>query len=164
MKTYTTNKETPFTLVLMLVFLCSAMLSCKTGTAGVPAKKFMNLDDKPLPGYTHVVTATPGKTIYLSGMGGSAADGTMPKDFHTQADNTFKNIGRALKMAGADFKDIVKINYFVSDIGNLQELRSIRSGYLNMQAPPASTLVQAVLVSDLLVEIECVAVVSESGK
>lgn len=124
-------------------------------------KQFMNLDGKQPPGYTHIVTSPPGKTIYLSGMGGNAPDGTMPKDFPTQAGNTFRNIGRALRMAGADFKDIVKINYFVTDLKNLQELRSVRARYLNMQAPPAATLVQAGLVGDLLVEIECVAIVPD---
>ncbi len=124
-------------------------------------KQFMNLDGKQPPGYTHIVTSPPGKMIYLSGMGGNAPDGSMPADFPTQADNTFKNIGRALKMAGAEFKDIVKINYFVTDLKNLQELRTVRARYLNMQAPPAATLVQAGLVGDLLVEIECVAIVPE---
>ena len=131
------------------------------GAGNKPAKQFMNLDGKHPPGYTHVVTSLPGKTVYLSGMGGRAPDGTLPKDFPAQADNTFKNIGRALKLAGADFKDIVKINYFVSDIKNMQQLREVRAKYLNMQAPPAATLVQAGLGGDLLVEIECVAVVPE---
>ena len=148
------------TIGLFLV-IAGGALFLLTGAGDKPTKQFMNLDGKHPPGFSQIVTTPPGRTIYLSGMGGTAPDGTVPKDFATQADNTFKNIGRALKMAGADFKDIVKINYFVTDIGDLQSLRDIRARYLNLQSPPAATLVQAGLAGDLQVEIECVAVVPE---
>ncbi len=141
--------------------LAGGALLLLTAADNKPMKQFLNLDGKPRPGFSQIVITPPGRTIYLSGMGGTAPDGTVPKDFATQADNTFKNIGRALKMAGVDFKDIVKINYFVTDIKNLQPLRDVRARYLNMQSPPAATLVQAGLAGDLQVEIECVAVVPE---
>ena len=132
------------------------------GAASRPAKQFWNYpgEAKP-PGYTRVVSAAPGRTIYISGAGGSAPDGTMPADFPSQAKNTFENIGRSLKLAGARFKDVVKINYFVTDMSNTQELRRIRAGYLNMDAPPAATLVQAGLGKGLLLEVEAIAVAPE---
>ena len=132
---------------------------------GIAAKKsnkqFLNLDGKKPPGYTHVVTSPPGKLIFLSGMGGSASDGSMPVDFSSQARNTFENLKRALALAGATFKDVVKINYFATDLANTGELRRIRAEYLDMQHPPASTLVQAGLSPGLLLEVELVAVVPE---
>jgi enamine deaminase RidA (YjgF/YER057c/UK114 family) len=99
--------------------------------------------------------------IFISGLGGSAPDGTMPGDFSTQARNTFENIKRCLELAGASFSDLVKINYYVTDIANTAELRRIRSGYLNMQQPPAATLVQVGLSPGLLVEIEAVAIIPQ---
>jgi enamine deaminase RidA (YjgF/YER057c/UK114 family) len=126
-----------------------------------PSKQFVNLDGKKPPGFSQIVVTPPGRTVYLSGMGGAAPDGTVPRDFATQADNTFRKIGRALKLAGAGFKDIVKINYFVTDIKNVNQLREIRARYLNMESPPAATLVQAGLTGELQVEIECIAVVPE---
>jgi len=130
------------------------------GAAGRPGKQFFNYpgEAKP-PGYTRVVTSAPGRIIYLSGTGGTEADGKMPADFSSQAKNTFENMSRALKLAGANFKDVVKINYFVTDMNNTQELRRIRAGYLNMDAPPAATLVQAGLGAGLLLEVEAVAIV-----
>ncbi|MEO7652713.1 MAG: RidA family protein [Bryobacteraceae bacterium] len=123
-------------------------------------KEFLNFEGKPKPpGYTHVVTSPPGKMIFVSGQGGSGADGKMPEDFPSQATNTFENISRALKMAGAGFKDIVKINYYVTDMANTTELRRIRALYLNMENPPAATLVQAGLGKGLLLEVEAVAIV-----
>ena len=122
-------------------------------------KQFLNLDGKKPPGYTHVVVSPPGRMIFISGQGGSAPDGAMPKDFESQARNTFENIGRCLKIAGASYRDIVKINYFVTDMKYTPELRKVRANYLNMDAPPAATLVATSLGSGLLLEVEAVAIV-----
>jgi len=135
------------------------------GSAALAAKKmnkqFLNLDGKKPPGYTNVVTSPPGKMIFLSGMGGSGPDGSMPADFSSQARNTFENLKRALALAGATFKDVVKINYFATALANTAELRRIRAEYLDMERPPASTLVQAGLSQGMLLEVELVAVVPE---
>jgi enamine deaminase RidA (YjgF/YER057c/UK114 family) len=135
------------------------------GLLGQPPKKstkhFLNVGGKKPPGYTHVVTSPPGKMIYVSGQGGTADDGKMPPDFHTQARNTFESLKRCLALAGASFKDVVKINYFVSDMGNTAELRRVRSEYLDMELPPASTLVQTGLGTGMLLEVEAVAIVPE---
>jgi 2-iminobutanoate/2-iminopropanoate deaminase len=141
--------------------IAGGVLLLLTGAGDKAAKQFMNLDGKKPRGFSQIVVTPPGRTVYLSGIGGTAQDGTVPKDFATQVDNAFKNIGRALKMTGVDFKDIVKINYFVTDIKKIQQLREIRARYLNMQSPPAATLVQAGLTGELQVEIECIAVVPE---
>lgn len=125
-------------------------------------KQFMNLEYFPKPnGYTHVVTSPPGKMIFLSGQGGASQDGEMPKDFASQAENTFKNIEQCLRLAGAGFDDIVKINYYLTDIGKLEELRAVRAKYINMSKPPASTLVETRLIGDLLLEIEAIAIVPQ---
>src|SRR5262245_49754993 len=132
------------------------------GAAKRPAAQFWNYPGEPKPpGYTRVVSAPAGRTIYISGAGGTAPDGTLPADFSSQAKNTFENIGRCLKLAGASYKDVVKINYFVTDLSNTQELRRVRAGYLNMDAPPAATLVQAGLGPGLLLDVEAIAVAPE---
>ena len=64
-------------------------------------------------------------------------------------------------MAGAKFEDVVKINYYVTDMSNTAELRRVRAQYLNMNAPPASTLVQVGLGEGLLLEVEAIAIVSD---
>lgn len=124
-------------------------------------KKFLNLEGQKPPGYTHVVTSPPGRMIFISGRGGVGKDGVMPPSFGQQATNTFEDLKRCLALAGATFKDVVKINYFVKDLSYTGELRRIRSQYLNMDAPPAATLVQAGLSEGLLLEVEAVAIVPE---
>ena len=134
-----------------------------TASQPKPMKQFLNPDGVPKPaGYTQVVSSGQGRMIFISGQGGASADGQMPADFASQASNTFENIGRCLSAAGAKFEDIVKINYYVTDLSNTTELRRIRAKYLNQSAPPASTLVQAELIGKgLLLEVETLAIVPE---
>jgi 2-iminobutanoate/2-iminopropanoate deaminase len=139
--------------------LFTAVLSAQT--AKTAKKQFLNLDGQKPPGYTHVVTSAPGRMIFISGRGGTANDGSMPADFATQATNTFEDLKRCLALAGASFKDVVKINYFIGDLSNTAELRKVRAKYLNMDAPPAATLVQAGLGGGLLLEVEAVAMLPE---
>jgi enamine deaminase RidA (YjgF/YER057c/UK114 family) len=131
----------------------------------MPAKKtskqFLNVGGKKPPGYTHVVKSPPGNMIFISGQGGSGADGSMPADFSAQARNTFENLKQCLALAGASFKDVVKINYFLTDLTNLGELRRVRSAYLDVENPPASTAVQSGLTQGLLLEVEAIAVIPE---
>jgi enamine deaminase RidA (YjgF/YER057c/UK114 family) len=135
------------------------------GALAIPAKKmtkqFLNLDGHKPPGYTHVVTSPPGKMIFISGRGGAGTDGKLPADFGEQVKNTFEDLKRCLAMAGASFKDVVKINYFVTDLSKTAELRKIRAQYLDMEHPPAATLVQAGLGGGSLVEIEAIAMMPE---
>lgn len=125
------------------------------------AKQFLNVNGEKPPGYTHVVTSAPGKMIFISGRGGTAVDGKMPPDFSTQARNTFEGLKRCLALAGADFKDVVKVNYYIKDISNITELRQIRAKYLDLEHPPAATLVQVGLSGELQLEVELIAMIPE---
>ena len=140
--------------------LTGGLLLSVTASPRKTAKQFLNLDGAKPPGYTHVVTSPPGRMIFVSGQGGTR-DGKLPEDFAGQATNTFENIRRCLALAGAKFDDIVKINYYVTDLKNTAELRRIRANYLNMNAPPAATLVQVGLGGGLHLEVEAIAIVPE---
>jgi enamine deaminase RidA (YjgF/YER057c/UK114 family) len=146
--------------IIVLSFACGIIAGTFAGSLSKLTKQFLNLDGKQPPGYTHVVTSAPGKMIFISGRGGLAHDGKMPADFETQAKNTFEDLKRCLALAGASFEDVVKINYYVTDLGNTAKLRSIRADYLDMAHPPSATLVQAGLGGNALVEIEAVAMIS----
>ena len=80
-------------------------------------------------------------------------------------ERVFANLKIALAAAGATFHDVVKITYFVVDLKpeHVPHIREVRRKYLNMEHPPASSLVgvAALVVPDWLIEIELVAVVAE---
>lgn len=130
------------------------------------AKQFINPPAlNPTSGFTHVVTATGGTTIYVSGQAGVDEKGEVVGrgDFRAQVERTFENLRAALAAAGATFADVVKVTYFVVGLksDHVPILREVRGRYLDWENPPASTLVgvAALVVPDWLVEIDLVAVV-----
>jgi enamine deaminase RidA (YjgF/YER057c/UK114 family) len=118
-------------------------------------------------GWTHVVTATGGKTVYVSGQVSVNERGEVvgKGDLRAQTEQTFENLKHALAAAGATFCDVVKTNLFVVGLKpeHVPVLREVRSRYVSAQQAPASTLVgvSALVGADWLIEIEAVAVVPE---
>jgi enamine deaminase RidA (YjgF/YER057c/UK114 family) len=121
----------------------------------------------PTIGWTHVVTATSGKTVYISGQVSVNERGEVigKGDLRAQTVQTFENLKHALAAAGATFRDVVKSNLYVVGLKpeHVPILREVRSRYFSAQQPPASTLVgvQALVGPDWLIEIEVVAVMAE---
>ncbi|MBP3956371.1 RidA family protein [Gemmata sp. G18] len=130
-------------------------------------KQFINPPAlNPANGYSHVVTATAGKTIYVSGQVSlnERAEVVGKGDLRAQTEHVFENLKSALAAAGATINDVVKVTYFVVDLKpeHLGHIREVRKKYLNQEPPPASSLVgvAALAVPDWLIEIEVIAVVA----
>jgi enamine deaminase RidA (YjgF/YER057c/UK114 family) len=66
-------------------------------------------------GWTHLVTATGGKTVYVSGQVSVNERGEVvgKGDLRAQAVQTFENLRLALAAVGASFRDVVKTNLYV---------------------------------------------------
>jgi enamine deaminase RidA (YjgF/YER057c/UK114 family) len=113
-------------------------------------------------GYTHVVLAADGRTVYIAGQ--VAVDSTNAivgqGDFRAQAERVFANLRIALASVGATYSDLVKTTTFITDVSNSVALREIRTKYLDPARPPANSLipVPALARPELLLEIEAVAV------
>lgn len=132
--------------------------------ANVPASiRFINPPDLgPTPGYTHVVEVSGGSVVYIAGQVPLDGSGQLvgPGDFAAQAHQVFQNLQIALAAVGADFNQVVKLNYYLTDMGTqLLPLREIRNQYINTASPPASTAVEVrrLFREDVLLEIEAVA-------
>jgi enamine deaminase RidA (YjgF/YER057c/UK114 family) len=128
--------------------------------------EFVNPPDLcPTYGWTHVVAATGGKTIYISGQVAVDQRGQVVGrgDLGIQTEQAFRNVALALKAAGASFRDVVKTSLFVVGLKpeHVPIIREVRSRYVDANHPPASTLVgvPALVGSDWLIEIEAVAVI-----
>jgi enamine deaminase RidA (YjgF/YER057c/UK114 family) len=113
------------------------------------------------PGFTHVVTVTNARMIYIAGQVALDSSGNLVGlgDFRAQARQVFENIRAALEAVGASFGDVIKLNYYLLDAAQLPLLREIRDSYVNTQQPPASTAVQVSRLAreEFLLEIEAVA-------
>jgi enamine deaminase RidA (YjgF/YER057c/UK114 family) len=127
--------------------------------------RFLNPDalSKP-PGYTHVVEASgPVRIVYLAGQLGLDRSGNVvgaAGDFRAQAVQTFENLKAGLAAVGGGFRDVVKLNNYLTDMSHLPIFREVRDSYLPATNKPASTTIQ---ISGLarpgaLLEIEAVAI------
>lgn len=114
--------------------------------------------------YTPVVRATGGTTIYISGQVSADADGKVVGvgDFAAQARQVFENLRLALAAVDADFSHVVKMTSYIVDYhpGLREAYGAARSAAFG-ETLPASTLigVQALAMSEYLIEVEVIAVV-----
>jgi reactive intermediate/imine deaminase len=127
------------------------------------SRRFLSPETLPPPfGYSQIVDARAGRIVYISGQVPLDAEGRLvgEGDFDAQVRQVFDNLAAALEAAGASWSDVVKLTYFVVDIGQIAALRAIRDDYVDTQHPPASTLVEvsSLFRHDVLVEIEAVAI------
>ena len=75
-----------------------------------------------------------------------------------QAEQVLKNIGEILKAAGADYRDVVKCEIFLTNISDFVKINELYGKYFFSTPKPAR---QTVEVSNLpkgaLIEISCIA-------
>ena len=138
-------------------------LSPRVGVAQSSSTRYVNPATLAKPsGYTHVVIAPDGRTVYIAGQVALDSTGAVvgEGDFGAQADQVYRNLERALQSIGGSMADLVKTTTFVTDIKNLPSLREIRLRRLSKTQPPANTLLEVSSLArpELLIEIEAVAV------
>jgi len=112
------------------------------------------------PVYAHVVKA--GNTIYVAGQVAQDETGQVVGrgDITAQATQVFENLKKALAAAGADFRNVVKINIYLTDPRYREPLGKVRAQYIRDPLPASTLVVVAGLAEpDYLIEIEAVAVV-----
>ena len=125
----------------------------------MPIERFMVPGEKePVSHYCHVVKA--GGFIYLSGMVGMGADGSIPDSVVDQFDIAMDAIDRCLRHAGGRPDQVVKVLVFMTDIAERPLINPRRQRYFG-EHKPASTLVGVSALVDprMKVEIECQAYV-----
>ena len=108
--------------------------------------------------YSHAVIAD--GFVYVSGQGPSdPVTNVVPDAFAEQVRQTLRNLQIILRGAGADFKDVVKVNAYLSDLSRFQEYNTIYQEYFG-DDPPARTTIGCQLLG-IQVEIDCVAVLPD---
>ena len=98
-------------------------------------------------GYAQVTVAAPNmRMIYVSGQTGLADDGR-PNDFNSLVDRSFVNLLIALRAAGGQPSDVVKITLLIKDHDTvrLKYLIDKRRAFFST-SPPASTLIPVLVL------------------
>ena len=127
-------------------------------------KKVIRTDQAPAPvgPYNQAISAS-GNMIFLAGQ--IALDPQTGKivgtsDVAQQTEQVMKNIAAVLTEAGADWSNVVKTSVFLTDLANFGTVNQVYGKYFDEATAPARACVEVSrLPKDVLVEIECIAVI-----
>jgi 2-iminobutanoate/2-iminopropanoate deaminase len=76
-----------------------------------------------------------------------------------QTEQVLKNVSAVLQAAGASLAGVVKVTVFLKNMGDFAEMNAVYSRFFTGQPPARSAVEVARLPKDVLVEIECLALV-----
>jgi enamine deaminase RidA (YjgF/YER057c/UK114 family) len=84
-----------------------------------------------------------GKIVYIAGQLARDIDGNCvgKGDRRAQMEQTFKNLDRYLKAAGATWANVFKTNTFVTDFDEFQKGSDVRIRYFGVATPTSTTVV-----------------------
>lgn len=100
-----------------------------------------------------------GKLLFLSGQGPQdpVSGEFILGDIEKQTRLALDNLTRGLANAGADWSNVVRVAFYLSDLSDFPEMNRVYLDYV--QAPfPARTTIGAPLLKGMKVEVDCVAV------
>ena len=125
-------------------------------------------ESAPIPGISAGMVLEGKRLLLLSGQVPLRADGTLAgTTLETQMSQVMKNLHATLDAAGADFSHVARLTIYVRDYhpGHLDTIRTIRDKWINLQRPPASTLigVAALAQPEFLIEIDAIALLPEQN-
>ena len=103
------------------------------------------------PGYSQVVDVRGGRLIFIAGQTALDRNGEVvgKNDFAAQAGQVFRNLGIALRSAGCNAGNLVKLTVFLRNMDNLAAYREERNRFFATVTPPAAPAVTLVEVSRL---------------
>jgi 2-iminobutanoate/2-iminopropanoate deaminase len=127
-------------------------------------RKVIHTESAPAPvGPYNQAIAASGQMIFVSGqipLEPSTGEIVGGNDVVKQTEQVMANLEAVLVAAGAKTEDIVKTTVFLADMNDFAAMNGVYAGYFNAESAPARACVEVSrLPKDVLVEIECIAVV-----
>ncbi|MEO1401782.1 MAG: RidA family protein [Cyanobacteria bacterium J06635_1] len=127
------------------------------------SRKVIKTDQAPAPvGPYNQAIAASGQMVFVAGQipldpgtGSIVGDG----DVAAQTEQSLKNLTAILIEAGATLGDVVKTSVFLKDMNDFAAMNAVYAKHFGDETAPARACVEvARLPKDVLVEIECIAV------
>ncbi|MDP2972673.1 MAG: RidA family protein [Deltaproteobacteria bacterium] len=112
---------------------------------------------KPIGPYSQAIRA--GNFIFLSGQIpiDPKTEELVKGDIRQQTQQVLENIKRVLESQGLGMEDVVKVNIFLKDMGNFNQMNEVYATYFSASPPARSTVEVAKLPRNAEIEIEAIA-------
>lgn len=128
-------------------------------------RNVIRTDNAPAPvGPYNQAIAASGRMIFVAGqipLNPKTGEIVGTSDIVQQTEQVMANLEAVLAAAGANFQDVVKTTVFLSDLNNFVAMNEAYGRYFDHACAPARACVQVSrLPKDVLVEIDCIAVVA----
>ncbi|MEM8831600.1 MAG: RidA family protein [Cyanobacteria bacterium P01_G01_bin.19] len=129
------------------------------------SKKVIRTDQAPSPvGPYNQAIAASGEMLFIAGqipLDPQSATIVGEGDIQAQTKQVMTNIEAVLTEAGTNWSNVVKTSVFLSDLANFAAMNEVYAKYFDEATAPARACVEvARLPKDVLVEIECIALLS----
>ena len=142
----------------LLPAACIAVLiAVLPGCAGVPSSSA----PQAIGTYSQAVRA--GDTVYLSGQIplDPATMTLVDGDIDAQIRRVFDNLAAVAEAAGGSFRDVVKLNVFLTDLGHFARVNDIMAEYFQQPYPARAAIGVAALPRGAGVEMDAVLVLGD---
>jgi len=128
------------------------------------SRKVIRTDKAPAPvGPYNQAIAASGQMIFLAGqipLDSSTGEIVGAGDVMKQTEQVMTNLEAILTAAGAKFQDVVKTTVFLADMNDFAAMNAVYARYFQEETAPARACVQVSrLPKDVLVEIDCIAMI-----
>jgi len=125
------------------------------------SKQIIKTDQAPQAIGTYSQAVRAGDTVYLSGqIGLDPASMQMVEGIENQIHRVFQNLRAVAEAAGGSLADVVKLNVFLTDLGNFAKVNEIMAQYFKEPYPARAAVGVASLPRAALVEADAVMVIS----
>ena len=121
-------------------------------------------DNAPAPvGPYNQAIAAQGRFLFVAGqipLDAKTGEIVGSQDIAQQTQQVMKNLGAILEAAGANWPNVVKTTVFLSDLANFGAMNQVYAQYFPEETAPARACVEVSrLPKDVLVEIDCIAII-----
>jgi reactive intermediate/imine deaminase len=123
-------------------------------------KQIIQTTDAPQAIGTYSQAVKVGNTVYVSGqIGLDPVTMQMAEGIEAQVQRVFRNLQAVAVAAGGSLADVVKLNVFLTDLGNFALVNAIMAEYFSEPYPARAAVGVAALPRAALVEVDAVLVI-----
>lgn len=123
------------------------------------SRTVINTDKAPAAIGTYSQAIKAGDTVYISGqIPLDPKSMELVEGFEAQTVQVFENLKAVAEAAGGSFQDIVKLNIYLTDLGNFATVNEVMSRYFQLPYPARAAIGISALPKGAQVEMDAVMV------